>query len=491
MHHNPAVFERPPARRCSTGALAIIASLLVPGLSSGIAPASAFEAPQAGALPPNIRSVFSPDQTNQYVMTVEAAMARAQAAHGAIPKTAADEITRKADVKYVPREELEKERAIVQHRMVALLNVWRRQMEPDARQFLHFGATTVDIYDTALTLQLLRSTQLIVDDLRDIEEILIGLARSGKEAVMAGRTLGQHALPITFGKKVSTWIGENRRNIERIKALRAELRRCAILKGAVGTYAGLGDRANEIEKTFAKELGLAQPYPDDWHGTRDVFASYALTLSLISKSFARIGQEIFLLQMTDIGEAAEPRDPTSISSSSLAQKTNPSKSEALIHAGRVIPRLAEVILDDVVNVFERDNTSAPTVVIEDLSIRTETNLEAAKLLLSRLDINRGRMRDNLGRSKGLIMAQRVVFALAAQIGMEEADKRIHEIVREMAQSDADFRSALLADAEVSKVLSPADIDKLLQPQGYTGLSGQQVEDVISQAEALRATDKTE
>jgi adenylosuccinate lyase len=424
-------------------------------------------------------------------MTVEAAMARAQAAHGAIPKLAADEITRKSDVKYVPRDELEKERAIVQHRMVALLNVWRRQLEPDARQFLHFGATTVDIYDTALALQLLRSTQLIIAHLRDLEELMIGLARSGKDAVMAGRTLGQHALPITFGKKVSTWIGENRRNIERIKTLRSELRRCAILKGAVGTYAGLGDRAMEIEATFAKELGLAQPYPDDWHGTRDVLASYAWTLSLISKSFARIGQEIFLLQMTDIGEAAEPRDPASVSSSSLAQKTNPSKSEALIHAGRVIPRMAEVILDDVVNIFERDNTSAPTAIIEDLSIRTEANLEAAKVLLSRLDINRGRMRDNLDRSKGLIMAQRIVFALGAQLGKEEADQRVHQIIQTTLQSGVDFRSALLNDPVVAKVLSASQIDVLLQPEGYTGLAEQQVDTVIRHAEEMRATDSIE
>lgn len=418
-------------------------------------------------------------------------MARAQAAHGAIPQSAADEISLKANTKFAPLDEIEKERAAVQHRMVALLNVWRRQIEPEARQFVHFGATTVDIYDTALTLQLLRSTQLIIEDLREIEESMIELARSGNDVVMAGRTLGQHALPITFGKKVSTWIGENRRNIERVKLLREELRRCAILKGAVGTYAGLGERAIDIEKSFARELGLSQPYPDDWHGTRDVFATYAWTLSLISKSFARVGQEIFLLQMTDIGEAAEARDATSVSSSSLAQKTNPSKSEALIHAGRVIPRLAEVILDDVVNFFERDNTSGPTAVIEDLSVKTEANLEAAKTLLSRIEIDREKMRQNLDRSKGLIMSQRIVFALSAQLGKEEADERVHRIIRTTLQSGADFRSALLNDPVVAKVLSASQIDVLLQPEGYTGLAKQQVDTVIRNTEAMRATDAFE
>lgn len=491
MHHTSAVSDRQPGLRRSTGALAIVAVLLVPYITAGVAPANGLESSPAEALPLNIRSVFSPDQTSQYVMTVEAAMARAQAAYGAIPKPAADEITRKAEVKYLPREELEAERAIVQHRMVALLNVWRRQLEPDARQFLHYGATTVDIYDTVLTLQLLRSADLIIDDLRELEGIMIDLARSGKDAVMAGRTLGQHALPITFGKKVSTWLGENRRNIERIKALRAELRRCAILKGAVGTYAGLGDRAIEIETAFAKELGLAQPFPDDWHGTRDVFANYAWTLSLISKSFARIGQEIFLLQMTDIGEAAEARDPASVSSSSLAQKTNPSKSEALIHAGRVIPRLADVILDDVVNFFERDNTSGPTTIIEEISVKTEVNLEAAKTLLSRLKIDREMMRKNLDRSQGLIMSQRIVFALSPRLGKEKADERVHEIIRTSLQSGLDFRSALLNDPVVAEVLSASQIDVLLQPGGYTGLAGEQVDTVIRNTEEMRASDAVE
>ena len=457
-------------------------------LVASAGPAYALDPAGTIAPPITVDAVFSADQTNQYVLDVEAAMARAQAKHGAIPKSAADEITLKAHTRYAPQEDIKKERGIVQHRMVALLNVWRRQIDPEARPFVHFGATTVDIYDTALTLQLLRSTSLIIQDLREIESLMIQLARSSNDAVMAGRTLGQHALPITFAKKVSTWIGENRRNIERLKGLHTELRRCAILKGAVGTYAGLGERAIDIERSFASELGLLEPYPDDWHGTRDVFATYAWTLALISKSFARIGQEVFLLQMTDIGEIAEPRDPASVSSSSLAQKINPSKSEALIHAGRMIPRLAEVLLDDVVNFFERDNTSGPNSVIEDISILSEDNLDAAKALLTRLQVNRAEMRSNLGRTKGFIMAQRVVFALAAEIGMEEADKRVHAIIDRARQDGSDFRTALLADAEFSQAITPAQLDDLLRPEGHLGLADQQLDAVIGEAEAQRASD---
>jgi len=446
---------------------------------------------ELSAQPATVEEVFSQERTNQYVLDIEAAMARAQAAHGAIPQAAADIITRKAHIRHAPREEIDKERALVQHRMVALLNVWRRALPHDARQYVHYGATTVDIYDTAQALQLRRSTLLLIGQLRDLELVMFKLARANQDAVMAGRTLGQHALPITFGKKVSTWIGSNRRSIERLKFVLGELEQSAILKGAVGTYAGLGNHAIEIESTFATELGLSAPYPDDWHGTRDVFASYALTLALVSKLYGSIGQELFLLQMTDIAEASETRASTSVSSSSMAQKVNPAKSEALIHAARTIPRLAEVVLDDVVNFFERDSTQGPDVALKDISIQTAQALNTAKRLLNSLQVDRAAMRQNLDRTKGFIMAQQVSFALGTKIGKDEADELLHTIIRDAIEQKSDFRSALLADQTVSRHLSAPEIDRLLAPEGYTGLAREEASAVIAHARKLRRTDPGE
>lgn len=477
--------------RCllGVGALVGVLALALPQATAADLPQTA-ATEEARAAPETVEAVFDADQTNQYVLDIEAAMARAQAAHAAIPRSAADAITRKADIRFAPTEEIEKERGAVQHRMVALLNVWRRAIDSDARQYVHYGATTVDIYDTALALQLRRATALIIEDLRDIESILIKAAIAYQDAIMPGRTLGQHALPITFGKKISTWIGENRRNIERLKLLLAELDQSAILKGAVGTYAGLGNRAIEIEQTFAKELGLSRPYPDDWHASRDVFASYALTLALVSKLYGDIGQELFLLQMTEIAETSETRASTSVSSSSMAQKVNPSKSEALIHASRTIPRLAEVILDDVVNFFERDSTVGPDTVLKEISVQTESNLKTARRLLEKLQVNRTAMRENLDKTKGLIMAQRVAFALAPKVGKDEADERLHHIIRHALEAKLDFRTALLQDATVSQLLSPKELDVLLDPAGYIGLSREEVGAVISYVEGLRQSDPT-
>lgn len=436
----------------------------------------------------SVVAVFAPERTNQYVLDIEAAMARAQAEHGAIPRTAAAEISRKADVRYAPLEKIQEERKRVRHRMVALINVWRDALDESARQYVHYGATTVDIYDTALTLQLRRSALILIGRLRGIESIMIRMARDHEDTVMAGRTLGQHALPITFGKKVSTWLAENRRNIERLKHVLAELEQSAILKGAVGTYAGLGDRAIAIEKTFASELGLKVPYPDDWHGARDVYANYALTLALISRSYADIGQELFLLQSTDIGETDEPRAPQAVSSSSMAQKVNPNKSEILIQGGRIIPRLAEIVLDDVVNFFERDNTSGPDAVLQDISIKSESNLKTAKALLDQLVVHRDVMRANLNRTHGFIMAQRVAFALSGKLGKENADKLVHGIIHKALDEKIAFKPALLADPTVAKLLSAAEIDELLKPEGYLGRAHEEVEAVIAHVERLRKTD---
>jgi len=469
----------------------VLAGALIAGL--GVLPVRASgpessETPLAQDRAVTVDAVFDPDQTNQFVLEVEAALARAQAAHGAIPQAAADEITRKAHIRFAPRDKIAAERKIVRHRMVALINVWRAALEPEARQYVHYGATTVDIYDTALTLQLRRATLIQIGRLREIETLLIELARTNRDAVMAGRTLGQHALPITFGKKVSTWLAQNRRNIERMNRVLAELEQSAILKGAVGTYAGLGEKAIAIERSFAHELGLPPPYPDDWHGTRDVYANYALTLALISRSFGHIGQELFLLQSTDIGETEEPRPRDSISSSSMAHKVNPRKSEMLIQAGRMIPRLAEVVLDDVVNFFERDNTSGPDEVVKDLTLQSAANLRTARALLAELSVDRVAMRSNLDKTRGFIMAQRVAFALAPALGKDEADRRVHAIVQRAIDDKVAFRPALLGDPVVAKLLSEKEIDTLLQPEGYLGLAREEVDAVIDHVEKERATD---
>ena len=434
--------------------------------------------------------IFSLPGLNSYVLQVEAALARSQAELGLIPQSAADAISATATLASIPQDEIDAEYAIVRHRMVALLNVWRRRLDPEASNYLHYGATTVDIYDSARVLQLRAATLVLINDLRDLESALIELARTHRSTPMIGRTLGQHALPITFGKKVSVWIGENRRHIERLGEMLERIERSVIMKGAVGSYLGLGPDGVAVERGVAAQLGLPAPYSDDWHSTRDVFAEYAGILAMISRSQGRIGQEVFLLQTTDIAELFERRPGTAVGSSTMPHKNNPSLSEALIQRSRIIPRLAEIVGDDMINMFERDNTSRPNQVLEEISVAASEMLSESRRLVTRLEVNTVRMRENLDRSGGWILSQRLMFALAPEIGRDVAEAHLRDLATAALVSGHSLYDIAPQDPVIAGALTQDEIRSLLDPTTYVGLAAEQVDAVIAEALAARALDRT-
>ena len=436
-----------------------------------------------------VEAVFEPDHRNGLVMQVEAAIALSQAEFGVIPQDAANEINLKAHTKFAPLADVNAEYKIVRHRMVALLNVWRRSLSDDASNVLHLGVTTVDIYDTVLILQLLASIELMLDDMLELEQDLMCLADTHKGTIMMGRTLGQHALPITFGKKVSVWLAQNRRNIERLQEVRARLATSGVLKGAVGSYVGLGDRAIDIEKSGSANLGLDAPEPADWRPARDVFAEYASVLAIMSKSSAALGGEVFRLQMTDIGELYERRPKRAVGSSTMPHKRNPSLSESLVYSGRTIPALAEVVLDDVESVFERDNTSRPNRTLEDITIQASEMLTRTKTLIGRLEIDETRMRANIDKTGGLIMSQNIMLFLTPHIGRDDAEHRVRAAAEQSLASGQSFRALLLLDDVLAPHLNEF-IDSLLNPENNLGLAQAQVEATLNWIDGKRNPTRT-
>lgn len=451
------------------------AALLMSLLASLVMPASAND---------QIDALFAPDARNQRVLDIEAAIALAQADVGFVDAAGAAEIARKADTAFAPLAEIEVENDRVRHRMVALLNVWRRSLSPGASNALHKGVTTVDVYDTVLVLQLLDAIDLMEADLLALENDMLCLADAHKTTPMMGRTLGQHALPITFGKKVATWSAQVRRNLERLDEVRARLRRSGVLKGAVGTHAGLGADAVTVERGVSKRLGLDRPDPADWRANRDVFAEYAQTLALIAKSHAAIGGEIFRLQSTDVGELYERRRASAVGSSTMPHKRNPSLSEALIYYGRTIPATATVILDDVESVFERDNTSRPNRTLEEITQDAGNMIGATRRLIQRLEIDPDRMRENIDQTGGLVMSQRILLFLGQSMDREEAEVRLREAVSDVLEGDLTFRARLLADPELGTHLSD-HLDELLDPEAVLTLSAYQVDAVRKATKAER------
>ena len=432
-----------------------------------------------------VADVFKSQYRNQLFMDVEAALAQAQAELEIIPQWAADEIKSKADVKYLKQKDIDKEQSLVRHTLVARLNVWKRSIDNNASEYLHYGATTVDIWDTVLVLQIDDSIDLLIDDLLEIEDHLITLTKDNLYTYMPGRTLGQHALPITFGKKTSTWLAENRRNIERLEHVQSKIKKSGILKGAVGSYLGLGDNAIKTESLMMRNLGLDDPSKDDWHGIRDVFAEYALTLAIISKSFGRVGNELTLLQMTELGETEEYLGNRSVGSSTMPQKKNPRGPGDLIEFSRVIPRLSEIVLDDMINSFERDGQKSDDE-LKMISVESEKMINRAKPLLKELKVNKEKMRENLEITNGLILSQRLTFYLADKIGKDTANDLMHDIAKYALNNNISLKDAALNNKIVNQNITENTLKDILDPETYIGLAADQAQIIVKEIELKRS-----
>ena len=431
-----------------------------------------------------VANIFKASYKNQLFMDVEVALAEAQSELGIIPAWAANEISSKADIKYLSQKDIDKEHKLVRHTLVARLNVWKRSIDKDAAEYLHYGATTVDIWDTVLVLQIKDSIDLLIDDLLEIEDYLLTLTKDNLYTYMPGRTLGQHALPITFGKKTSTWLAENRRNIERLEHVQSKINKSGILKGAVGSYLGLGTQAIETEKLMMINLGLDEPSKDDWHGIRDVFAEYALTLAIISKSYGRVGNELTLLQMTELGETEEYLGSRSVGSSTMPQKKNPRGPGDLLEYSRIIPRLSEIVLDDMINSFERDGEKSDDE-LKQISIVTEQMLDRAKPLIKELKVNKQKMRDNLDLTNGLILSQRLTFYLADKIGKHTANELMHDVAKYALENNLTLEEAALQNSIISKNITKSELKNILNPETYIGLAVKQAQLIIEDIENKR------
>ena len=435
-----------------------------------------------------VSDIFKPNYKNQLFMDVEVALAEAQSELEIIPLWAAKEISSKANIKYLSQKDIDEEHKLVRHTLVARLNVWKRSINAEAAEYLHYGATTVDIWDTVLVLQIKDSIDLLIDDLLEIEDYLLTLTKDNLNTYMPGRTLGQHALPITFGKKTSTWLAENRRNIERLQHVQSKINKSGILKGAVGSYLGLGDMAIETESLMMQKLGLDEPSKDDWHGIRDVFAEYALTLAIVSKSFGRIGNELTLLQMTEIGETEEYLGSKSVGSSTMPQKKNPRGPGDLIEYSRVIPRLSEIVLDDMINSFERDGQKSDDE-LRLISIESEKMIDRAKPLLKELKVNKYKMRENLDITNGLILSQRLTFYLADKIGKDTANDLMHDVAKYALENNISLEEAALANKTIQENITKEALSNILNPETYIGLAVDQAQLIINEIESKRKQTK--
>ncbi|HIH28639.1 MAG TPA: adenylosuccinate lyase [Thermoplasmata archaeon] len=428
-----------------------------------------------------IKDVFGETSKLQYLLDVEAALARAHAAVGNISKKAAEEISKKASVKYVTVKrvnEIEKE---TRHDIMAVTKALSEVCSGDAGKYVHLGATSYDIVDTANALQFAEATDLIKAQVRELRMTLVGLAREYKNTIMAGRTHGQFSIPITFGLKMAVYAMETDRHLERLHECKSRLL-VGKMSGAVGSGAAMGKHALKIQELVMTDLKLGTEEAATQIVGRDRYIELLSVLANIASSMEKFAAEIRNLQRSELGEVSEAFEAKKqVGSSTMPQKRNPILCEQVCGIARVIRSFIIPAFENAIQWHERDlcNSSAERFILPHSLIMTDWIVFQMNKVFRNLQVNPERMRQNLENSKGLPMAEAVMTKLVEK-GMGRGDA--HELVRtcslKAVSDDKQLLSVLLENPKVVKLLKKKELDEVMNPRNYLGVSDKIVDQVV-------------
>jgi 3-carboxy-cis,cis-muconate cycloisomerase len=414
------------------------------------------------------------------LIDVEVALARAEAVAGVIPASAADAIASAAARLELDLPAIRQSVAGSGVPTIDLVRQLRIAAGPEAAAFVHRGATSQDIVDTAAILALRRATTRIEERLKETVDALIELAGRHRATVMAGRTHGQQASPITFGLKVANWLSPLPRHWQRLAALKPRLF-VVQFGGAAGTLAALGDRGPAVLDALAGGLGLAPAVP--WHTQRDAIVEYGSWLAMLSGSFGKIGQDVILLAQTEVGEVLESTDASRGGSSTMPHKANPIASEMMVLAARATGALQSALQAAAVQEHERSTHGwqLEWLVLPQMVALTYGAAAHAARVARHLHVDVSRMRENIAGAGGVAMAEPIVLALAAKIAPGEA----HALVRDAAIAARASREPLVAAvrrAAIAKGLDGGiDWDRLADPSAHLGAANAFIDRILDDA----------
>jgi 3-carboxy-cis,cis-muconate cycloisomerase len=425
-----------------------------------------------------MREVFDEVTTLQRYLDVEAALARVQANLGIIPLEAADEISTKCQVELMDQEAIAKETVIVGYPILALVRGIVRACDRGLGEYAHWGATTQDIMDTGLVLQIRDAIDLLDADLEELCKTLARLTDQYREATMAGRTHLQHALPVTFGLKTAVWLAPLLRMKDRLREIRSRVL-VGQFSGASGTLASLGDKGMEVSDGLMDELGLGRALAP-WHVARDSVAETVCFLALLTGALSKIAADVMLLMTTELQEVFEPFVTGRGASSTMPQKRNPISCEIIRGSARLVRSHAAACLDAMEADFER--ATGPWHIewtaVPEAFVLTSGALSQANFMLAGLEVDTDRMRQNLDASNGLIMAEAVMMGLAPVMGRTSAHDAVYAACRRAIAEGTHLRDALLADTIIVSQLGPTEIDRLLEPANYLGATQRMIDRVL-------------
>ena len=435
---------------------------------------------------PGIRALYRLENRWQAWLDVEAALAKAQAELGIIPKEAAAAIAKAAHYELLDRARLDEGFARTGHTIVPLVWELSRVTGEQHGGWVHWGATTQNITQTGDLLVLRQAHGIFLKLIADALDAAASLAERGADMPMAGRTHGQHALPATFGYKVAVWVDELIRHTERFHQAAPRLF-VAMLGGGAGTYASLGNAGPPVQDGIAKQLGFgSMPVPSRALG--DHLAENICLLGMLAATCGKIAREIYTLMKTEFGEVEEPVPPGTVGSSTMPQKRNPKLCQDIIAAAAEVRAAVPLALEAMQTEHEADRTTS--LIMDAAEARAAIGagdmLSRLVEVLKGLRLDPARMRANLDLGGGLIMAEAIMLELGAKIGRQHA----HDVVYDAAQAafveGRSFGELLAADKRVAAHLDATAIATLLDPAAYTGLCADMARDAAARARATAA-----
>lgn len=427
-----------------------------------------------------VKRLFEEEHKLQTMLDVEAALVYALAEVGVGSKKDAETVMEKADTGIVTVQRVKEIEDEINHDIMALVKAYSEQCGESAR-FIHYGATSNDILDTSLALQLKGYVKFLEENLGEFKKVLLEKAEKTKTLACVGRTHGQHAIPLTYGLKFALWACEIQRHIDRLSEIKPRIL-VGQMTGAVGTQAAFGKDGVRIQELVMEKLGLKPVTVSNQVIQRDRHAEFLCHLALIGESLNKISTEIRNLQRTELMEVAEGFGKKQVGSSTMPHKRNPILAEQICGLSRVVKANAIAELDNIPLWHERDltNSSPERILIPEACIILDHILVKSIRLIRDLVFHEDNIRKNLDMSKGRIMAESLMISLTKK-GMPR--QQAHEIVRENSMKsyheDKHLREFLLKDKEVTGLLTESEIDDALNPDKYLGTSVQQVESVIN------------
>lgn len=413
--------------------------------------------------------VFSDESLLQKWLDAEAALAQAEADVGLIPKEAAIEISKKAKYENLNMKTIQKGIVDTSHPLITLIRELEKLCDGDAGGYVHWGATTQDIMDTAVVLQMKEAQQLLTTQLEKFLTTCLSLAEQYKETIMPGRTHGQHALPVTLGYKIAIWADEIGRHLERLKdgEKRYLLGQFA---GAAGTLASISEVGLAVQEKYCEILGLGQP-TITWHVERDGFAEFASIIAMISGTIGKIANEIINLQRSEIGEIEEGFAMGKVGSSTMPHKRNPMVCEYVVGLTRIVQRNASLAFDGMIQEHERDMTYWLTEwsYIPQICILTSGGIEQMQGVLEEMIVHEENMERNLNLLQGLIVSENLMLKLGEYVGRQVAHDIVYEISMEAFESKRPLVEVALEHKNITEHLREDQIREYLDPKSYIGL----------------------